>query len=324
MMAKPKIGLYWCASCGGCEEAVVDLAEDILAVADAVDIVFWPVAMDFKYEDVEKMADGEMAAVLINGAVRTDEQERIAKLLRRKAKVVIANGSCAHLGGIVGLGNFSRAADLMDRAYKEVPSVNNPSGVMPKTKGTESGKELELPALHDRVKAMNQVIEVDYYIPGCPPPPRLIKEAVLALLGGKLPQKGSVLAEKKSLCNSCPRRDTKPEKIALEKFKRVYETGWDPGKCFLAEGIVCLGLATRGGCGERCIKGNMPCRGCFGPVDRVADQGAKALSAIASLLDSKDEEALKQMVVSIADPAGLFYRYGLAVSTLQQKRHGRS
>ena len=63
MADKPKIGLYWCASCGGCEESVVDLAEDILTVVEAVDIVFWPVAMDFKYSDVEAMEDGAMAAL---------------------------------------------------------------------------------------------------------------------------------------------------------------------------------------------------------------------------------------------------------------------
>ena len=78
-MTKPKIALYWCSSCGGCEESVIDLAEDILKVVEAVDIVFWPVAMDFKYSDVEAMADGEISASLINGAIRMDEQEHIAK-----------------------------------------------------------------------------------------------------------------------------------------------------------------------------------------------------------------------------------------------------
>ena len=87
-MTKPKIGLYWCSSCGGCEESVVDLAEDILTVVEAVDIVFWPVAMDFKYADVEAMQDEEIVATLINGAIRTDEQEHIAKLLRKKSKLI--------------------------------------------------------------------------------------------------------------------------------------------------------------------------------------------------------------------------------------------
>ena len=51
-MTKPKVAFYWCASCGGCEESVVDLAEDILDIINSVDIVFWPVALDFKRKDI--------------------------------------------------------------------------------------------------------------------------------------------------------------------------------------------------------------------------------------------------------------------------------
>ena len=103
MSDKPKVAFYWCASCGGCEEAVVDLAEKILDVVAAVDIVFWPVALDFKKADVEAMEDGSILAAFVNGSIRTTEQEEMAHLLRRKAKVLVAFGSCAHLGGIPAL-----------------------------------------------------------------------------------------------------------------------------------------------------------------------------------------------------------------------------
>jgi coenzyme F420-reducing hydrogenase gamma subunit len=99
MPDKPKIAFYWCASCGGCEESIVDLAEDILEVAQAVDIVFWPVAMDFKRKDVEAMPDGSILATMVNGSIRTSEQEEMAYLLRRKSQILIAYGSCAHTGG---------------------------------------------------------------------------------------------------------------------------------------------------------------------------------------------------------------------------------
>jgi F420-non-reducing hydrogenase small subunit len=318
-MAKPKVALYWCASCGGCEESVVDLAEDILKVTDAVDIIFWPVAMDFKYKDVEALKDGEIAATLINGAVRMDEQEHIAKLLRKKSKLIIAHGSCAHLGGVIGLANFYKRDEVLDRAYKEVPTIKNPEGTLPQVKTKKGGRELELPAFHDTVKALDQVVEVDYYIPGCPPPAVLIKNAIMAILENKLPPKGTVLAEKKALCDSCSRRDSKPEKMEIREFKRLYETEWDPEKCFLDEGIICLGPATRGGCEERCIKANFPCRGCFGPTDDVADQGAKSLAGLASIIGTDDEEELKRIIDSIPDMAGLFYRYSLASSILKKK-----
>ncbi|MBU1905697.1 MAG: oxidoreductase, partial [Candidatus Omnitrophica bacterium] len=170
-MSKPKVALYWCSSCGGCEESVVDLAQDLLKVVEAVDIVFWPVALDFKYKDVEALADGELAATLINGAIRTDEQEHIAKLLRKKSKLIIAHGACAHLGGVVGLANFSKREDILNRAYKEVPTVKNPKQTLPQVETEDSGHKLNLSGFHDSVKALDQVIEVDYYIPGCPPTP---------------------------------------------------------------------------------------------------------------------------------------------------------
>ncbi len=95
-MPKPKVAFYWCASCGGCEETVVDLAEDILGVVEKVDIVLWPVAMDFKYKDIEAMPDKSIVATLLNGAIRSTEQEEMAHLLRRKSQYMIAYGACAH------------------------------------------------------------------------------------------------------------------------------------------------------------------------------------------------------------------------------------
>ena len=117
-MAKPKVALYWNASCGGCEEAWIDLNEDILKVVEAVDIVLWPVAMDFKRKDVEALEDGEIAVAFLNGGVRTSEQLEWSELLRRKSQLVVAFGSCAHLGGIPGLANFSDKRSLLEKVYE--------------------------------------------------------------------------------------------------------------------------------------------------------------------------------------------------------------
>ncbi len=315
-MAKPKVALYWNASCGGCEEAWVDLAEDILKVVEAVDIVLWPVAMDFKRKDVEALEDGEIAVAFLNGAVRTSEQEDWSKLLRRKAGIVIAFGSCAHLGGIPGLANFYSKDEVFDAAYGYLPTVDNPDRIEPMTSTKMPEGELELPEIYDTVYALDQVIDVDYYLPGCAPPPDLIMEAVTAILSGELPPKGSVLAPSKSLCDTCDRNESKPDKIELKELKRPHQTFMDPEKCFLAEGVICMGPATRGGCGERCINANMPCRGCFGPTRDVRDHGAKFLSALASIIDINDEEAMDRVLDSLPDPAGLVYMYSLATSFL--------
>lgn len=324
-MVKPKVAFYWCASCGGCEEAVIDLNEDLLKVADAVDIVLWPVALDFKRKDVEALSDGEIAVSFINGAVRLEEQEEMVKLLRQKSGLVVAFGACAHLGGIPGLANFWDRETIFQRQYIEVPTMENPDGVTPKLKTTVDGVELTLPEFYDTVKTLDQTIPVDYYLPGCPPPPDLILNAVNAILEGKLPEKGAVLAPNKALCDSCPRKDSKPEKLSIKEIKRPWQIKIDPEKCFLDQGLICMGPATRSGCGETCITANMPCRGCFGPVDGVIDQGAKGLSMIASILGIEEEEKMTEedvtrLIEGIADPAGTFYRFSLPASLLGRKR----
>ena len=319
-MEKPKVGFYWCASCGGCEEAVLDLNEDILKVVDAVDIIFWPVALDFKKKDVESMEDGSVTVSFINGAVRLSEQEEVVKLLRKKSGLVVAFGSCAHMGGIPALANISNKNEIFKRAYKKVPSVVNLEEIYPQEKVKLDVGELELPSFYNTVKPLDRVVDVDYYLPGCPPPPDLIMKAVNAILEGKLPPKGAVIAPDKTLCETCERNKTKPDKLKIKEMKRIFEIVSDDEKCFLEQGIICLGPATRTGCGERCIKGNMPCRGCFGPTDSVIDQGAKFLSALASIIDTNEQGEIQSIVETIPDLIGTFYRFSLASSLLKRKK----
>lgn len=319
MPTKPKIGFYWCASCGGCEEAVVDLAEDILGVLDTLDIVFWPVAMDFKKKDVEAMADGEIVATLLNGAIRSSEQEEMARLLRRKSQFLIAYGSCAQSGGIPALANQFSRERIMKYVYEDAPTVVNETKARPQLSFTENGRTVHLPELRNVVRSLDQVVPVDYYIPGCPPTPKLTKAAVTALLSGTLPPKGTVLAPDIALCDECPRKETKPTDVSLGEFVRPHQKIIDPEKCMLAQGIVCMGPATRGGCEAVCTRGNMPCTGCFGPTSRVKDQGAKILSSICSNITPKDEAGIDLVLAGIPDPVGTFYRYGLAKCMFRRK-----
>ncbi|MCS7336718.1 MAG: oxidoreductase [Verrucomicrobiae bacterium] len=316
---KPKIAIYWCASCGGCEEAVVDLAEDILGVVEAVDIVLWPCAMDFKRADVEAMPDGSILATLLNGAIRSTEQEEMAHLLRRKSQFMIAYGACAHLGGVPGLANQFSLEHMLKFYFEDGPSNVNPEKTRPQPVSTVNGHELTIPKLHNVVRALDQVVDVDYYIPGCPPTPKVTKAAVSALLERRLPPKGSVLAPDIALCDQCPRKATKPTNLAFTEFKRPHLTQLDPQTCFLAQGVVCMGPATRSGCEALCIGGNMPCTGCFGPTSRVRDQGAKILSSLASNVAPKDAAEIDKVLAGIPDPVGTFYRYSLAKSMLRRK-----
>lgn len=318
-MAKPKVAFYWCASCGGCEETVVDLAEGVLKVVEAVDIALWPVALDFKLKDVQAWKPGEVTVAFINGAVRLSEQEEWVTLLREKCPLVIAFGSCAHLGGIPGLANFTTRDEILANKYHRSPTIDNPQGVEPQVQTSMNGYELDLPVFWKDVKPLDAVIDVDYYLPGCPPPTKLVGEAVNAILKGELPPKGSVLAPEKSLCESCALNETKPETLLIKEFKRVATSTPDPTQCFLAQGYVCLGPATRSGCGERCIRGNMPCRGCFGPTPGALDMGTKMLSALASLGEADTEEKAQALADTMVDPVGTLYRFSLPASLLKRR-----
>jgi F420-non-reducing hydrogenase small subunit len=320
MGQKPKVAIYWLTACGGCDETIVDLNEVILKVAEAVEIVLWPVAMDFKYSSIRAMKAGEIALSIIHGAVRNSEQEEMARLLREKSQLVLAFGACACFGGTAGLANFRSKQDIFTWVYKDAPTIVNPKHNIPMTESTVNGYKLTLPDFFEHVYKLSDIIAVDYYLPGCPPPPDLVANAIFAVVEGKLPPKGAVLAPSKALCDTCSRNNTKPVKMQIEAVKRIHTVEADPEKCFLTQGLLCLGPATRSGCGETCIRVNTPCRGCFGPVEGVKDAGAKFLSGLATLLSAENEVDAVKAVETIVDPAGYCYRFSLPSASLWNER----
>jgi len=314
---KLQIALYWGAACGGCDVAVLDTDEFILEVAALADIRLWPIATDGKYADVEAMADGELDLTLFNGAVRNSENEHIAKLLRRKSKLLVAFGSCAHMGGIPGLANQVTREEIFERAYLNNPSIEAGNHTIPLPRTNVNGWELAIPQFYQRVYKLDDVVEVDYYVPGCPPAPDQVKKVIQAIAGGALPPKGSVVgASERTVCDDCAR--TKKEK-RVKRFYRPWEIIQDPELCLLEQGILCSGSVTRSGCGVRCPNSGMPCRGCYGPGPNVRDQGAKLLSAAASIVDSKDPEEIDRILDGIPDFMNYAYRFGLPASLLQRR-----
>jgi len=316
MADKQKVAILWLGGCGGCDETIVDINELLLSVVDAIELVLWPVALDFKYHHIENMKDGEIALSIINGHVRNSDHVEMAKLLRKKSQVVLAFGACACFGGTPGLANLRSKEDIFHWVYRDAPTVVNPNGEYPQTEVSVDGKELSLPEFYENVYSLDQIIDVDYYLPGCPPPPYLVLKAISAFLEGTLPSKGSSLAPHKALCDTCPRNASKPSRISINNIKRIHEVEADPQTCFLAQGIICLGLATRSGCGESCLNINIPCRGCFGPIEQVADSGAKFLSALASILDADSEAEIKKLANQFHDSVGYLYRFSLPISIM--------
>ncbi|MEO0132189.1 MAG: oxidoreductase [candidate division WOR-3 bacterium] len=319
---KLKLGFYWAASCGGCEIAVLDINEKILELLDFAEIKFWPVALDTKYSDVEAYADNFLDVCFFNGSIRNSEQEHLAHLLRRKSKVLIAFGSCATHGCIPGLANLFKREDILETVYLTTVSTHNPQRRLPKTQITTPEGTLILPEFYKSVKPLNQVVEVDYYLPGCPPPVPLIINALEAIRSNSLPHRGAILAPNTSLCENCT-RNTNQHKV-MPEIRRVYEIQADPKICFLEQGVICMGPVTRTGCETRCINGNWPCTGCMGPTDEIIDQGAKMISVIGSILKIPEEmqlrdEDLERIIEKIKDPVGTFYMYSLASALINKK-----
>jgi F420-non-reducing hydrogenase small subunit len=324
---KPKLAMYWAASCGGCEIALANIHEEILAVDAHFDFMFCPCLMDTKKKDIEALPDGDIFLTLFNGSLRTEENLEMAELLRRKSKVFVAFGSCAATGGIPALANHHGIVHVLETAYRAVPSVDNPEGIIPGSSTMVPEGELLLPAFLCRVLAVHEAVQVDYTMPGCPPEPEQIIAVVRHVASGApMPPAGGLLGcGDRAVCDECIRekRNTLTSRL-LRPFEETPEPGW----CLLEQGFYCLGSATRCGCSALCPTVGMPCTGCYGSIDQSADPGAVAVAALAAAIDPRStagageaavHERIDNALSAVADPLGTLYRYTLAESAIADR-----
>ncbi|MGA2617663.1 MAG: hypothetical protein ABSF26_08645 [Thermoguttaceae bacterium] len=317
--AKGKLAIYWAASCGGCEIAILGIDAKILDVDQAFDLVLCPCIADGKVRDIERMPDQNIDVCLFNGGIRNSEQEYMAQLLRRKSKVLVAFGSCASEGCIPGLANLNDRQSIFDTVYQEGSATGpeNPGNVRPQHETPMPEGTLYLPVFYDTLKTLAQTVDVDYYLPGCPPEADKIWAAIAAIVEGKLPPRGSVLGVNTTVCDECP---LKRNEKKIKKFYRTWQIEPDEETCLLEQGLVCCGIATRAGCGALCPQVNSPCIGCHGPNEGVEDYGARLMSGVASVIDSNDPDEIDRIIAEgIPDPVGTFYRFSLANSLLRRK-----
>lgn len=309
---KLKIGMYWAASCGGCDISLLEIGPRILELIQIADVVLWPCAADFKYADVAGYPDGHMDVCFFNGGVRNSEQEEIARLIRKKSTTLIAYGACAAGGGIPALANLTTEAEIFDRAYHSNPSLDNPQGVEPEPLHVTPVGELEIPEMYPAVLRLRDIVPVDYELPGCPPQADRVWESIQAVVSGAVPPRNATVkvgCTDRTVCDECPREK---RQVKIAAFKRHHQVRPEPGWCLLEQGLLCMGPATRGGCGALCLKADMPCEGCYGPPAAAQDQAAAMIGALGPLLAATDEAQAQAAVAGIADPAGTFYRFGLA------------
>ncbi len=323
MPDKPKLAIYWASSCGGCEIAVANLHERLLEVVGFFDFMFCPCLLDTKRKDIEALPDGEITVTLFNGAIRTEENEEMAHLMRRKSQLLIAYGSCAYGGGIPALSNLHHRQDHLDASYLTAPTVDNPGGILPQERVQVPEGTLTLPRFLERVQSLSQVVPVDYTIPGCPPDTEQIWNVLQVFIRGQaLPPPGSILgAGSSSVCEECSRQRTDKK---VSHFRRIWEFVPETDQCLLEQGIACMGVATRSGCGGQCPQANMPCIGCYGPPEGVYNQAGKMASTIGSILDIepiRDLRDMEQMHArlqassqGIPDLAGVACKFNLATA----------
>jgi F420-non-reducing hydrogenase small subunit len=287
-----RVAEEWLNICGGCEVTILDIGEPLLDLLPQLQFVHMPVLMDHKYfGQTGEGANLEIPQAdvgIISGGIRNEKELHVAEAMRKSCKTLVALGSCACFGGIPALANMFKLDELYDKVYrgsKTTESADTPSK--------------DLPPLLDSVKAVDEVVKVDAYIPGCPTTPALIAEALTALLNGK----AFVLPER-SVCDECPvKREKKASGGTIDRPLRAVEfkqdEPWENTRCFMEQGILCLGPVTRAGCATgsdaeggvkvpRCVKGYMPCRGCFGPIRKGANPLVDMMGALASIgLDAK-------------------------------------
>ena len=299
---KPRLLMLPLGGCNGCHITVLDLYEEVADLFSHVEVVRASVIADMNRREVPK-AD----IALIEGAVCNSDNEEVLKKVRENSKILITLGSCSSYGGIPSMRNFFKREDVVQEAYVDAVSNVNPEGVVP------SDYEY-IPELKEYVKSVGGVVPVDFMIPGCPPVPQIIRDALVALIKGEEPKLPT-----KNLCEECGRKRSNinpgDRHFITFKIDTVMESDLDPDICFLEQGVLCMGPATRSGCGGRCTKANMPCRGCMGPNPKAIEQGSELSNAMAPMLPIG-------ALVNKEDLPGTFYRYSLAASIIPSVKHG--
>lgn len=311
---KKKIAIFTASGCRGCEQAMLNIHYQVHSLSRWIDVVFWPYLLGSGQAELDCL--DAIDVCFFAGAVSTADQRRMAEQLRAKSELMVACGACAAFGGIPSLTNLKKNGS---QDLNAAPGQG------------DTGKHPMLPQMEKRVAALEQVVPVDYVIPGCQPTQSLLWAAIQALAcgprsqsklsfaaarlpaplaqavtAGVTPPKGACFAGDKAVCASCSR--LKEEK----KFKAVirpYEKYEESGRCLLEQGLVCLGISTREGCGGLCTGVGQPCRGCFGKAEAVYDPGAKMVSAVSSTFASENKEEIEQMSANLIDLSGTFYRY---------------
>jgi NAD-reducing hydrogenase small subunit len=169
-MAKPKIATCSLAGCFGCHMSVLDIDERILKLAELVEFDKSPI------NDIKEFT-GRCAVGLVEGGCANEENVRTLRDFRKHCDVLISVGECAIMGGIPAMRNLVPLEECLEEAFLNGPTVHNPNTKVP--------NDPDIPLLLDKVYPCQEVVQIDYHLPGCPPSADIIWEALVALLTDK-------------------------------------------------------------------------------------------------------------------------------------------
>jgi len=278
----------WLNACSGCEISILNIGDPLLDVLPQLNFVHITPLIDHKLfgqlgEKME-MDVPESVVGIVTGGVRTEEQKHELQEIRKKTKFLIALGTCACHGGVPAQANMFKNEEVFEKVFRQSPS----------TEPSPDPQDPNVPKWTPTCAALDEVVKVDISIPGCPPHPDWIVEALTALLQGK----SSWSLPERSVCDTCPViREKKsgggPVKRWLENMPFNPEEGLDKMRCINEVGYLCQGPVTLAGCAgktgvPRCIQGRTPCRGCFGPIRKGAQPMVEMMGALSSVgLDAK-------------------------------------
>ncbi len=291
---RAKISTEWLSGCAGCHVSIVDLHEKLLNLVESAEFVRIPVLMDEKgYPEAE--------VGIVEGAVRSEHDREALLKMRSSVKTLIAFGSCAVYGGPSGIGWLYDRDEVVGRVYGKGPT-NTPDerpddGAVPLERG---------------VVPVDEVVDVDLYLPGCPPHPYFIAAAIATALGTKAPALTG-----KTVCADCNRKMVKKEGVQLKKGAITAD---DADLCFLGQGVICLGSVTLNRCLSPCPGIGIACTGCNGPsLDIVTEPHLDIRSLVAKRMNLLYGIPVDEIRAYMEREAKTFYSYALASPVMYGK-----
>jgi len=291
---KAKVSTEWLSGCSGCHVAVVDLHEKLLGLVEDVDFVRVPVLMDEK--GYPKADVG-----VVEGAVRSDHDREALLRMRDSVDTLVAFGTCAVYGGPSGLGWLYDQSTVMATVYDGGPT--NAGGERP---------DENAPRLEESVVPIDEVVDVDVYLPGCPPHPYFIAAGLRAAMGVAGPKLTA-----RTVCAGCDRTMGKRDGVSL---RRGELTADDDDTCFLSQGVVCLGSVSLNRCQSPCPNVGVACTGCAGPsLQLITEPHLDLRTQLARRMNMVTGIEMDEVRTYLEEEAKTFYAYAVASPVMHGK-----